>query len=144
MKKRLEIALSVFLIISIILLIALWGSAKHSKDDVRRLAQAGATDAYSNFLEYQTTGDESHYWYGVAGFRSFEQAYHLLTEGTNKSPNYTFCNEVYGYLVLFPEKCQNHIPEITEVMAVLASDVEDENGYIRMAELRNTMLEIAK
>ena len=65
----------------------------------------------------------------------------MLTEGTNKSSNYAFCNEVYGCLVLSPEKSQKHIAEIIEVMEILAANVEDENGYLRMADLRNNMQE---
>lgn len=141
MKKKLVAVLIVCLAISSLLFAVLWQRAANSKDDIRQLAQASAADAYSQFVEYQANGEASSYWYGVAAFRSFEQAYHLLTEGTNKSSNYAFCNEVYGCLVLSPEKSQKHIAEIVEVMEILAVDVEDENGYLRMADLRNNIQE---
>ena len=51
-----------------------------------------------------TNGEVSSYWYGVAAFRSFEQAYHLLTEGTNKSSNYVFCND-FSYCIKFNGRC---------------------------------------
>lgn len=141
MKKKLAAVLIVCPAISSLLFAALWQRAENSKDDIRQLAQASTADAYSQFVEYQTNGETSSYWYGVAAFRSFEQAYHLLTEGTNKSSNYAFCNEVYGCLVLSPEKSQKYIAEIIEVMEILAVNVEDENGYLRMADLRNNIQE---
>ncbi len=110
------------------------------KDDIRALAQVSAVDACTQFTEYQTDGCKSSYWYGVAAFRSFQQAYYSLTEGTNRADNYTFCNEVYGYLVLNPENSQSYISESIETMSILSSDVEDENGYIRMSELRNSLI----
>ena len=103
------------------------------------MAQASAADACAQFTEYQTDGCESSYWYGVAAFRSFQQAYDSLTEGTNKAANYAFCNEVYGYLGLSPEISQSHISELIETMSILPLDVEDENGYSKMSELRNSL-----
>ena len=113
--------------------------SKNNKDDIRALAQASAADACIQFTKYQMNGYKSSYWYGVAAFRSFQHAYHSLAEGTNQAVNYTFCNEIYGYLVLSPEISQSYISEIIETMSILSSDVEDENGYIRMSELRNSL-----
>lgn len=137
MKKKAAAVLIICLTISSVVFAVLWQRAENGKDDIRQLAQASASDAWSQFVEYQANGEASSYWYGVAAFRSFEQAYYLLTEGTNKSSNYAFCNEVYGCLVLSPEKSQKHIAEIIEVMEILSLNVEDEAGYVRMAELRN-------
>ena len=139
MKKRFGALLIVCLSVSTLVFALLWQSQKNNKDDIRALAQASAADACIQFTEYQTDGCESSYWYGVAAFRSFQQAYDSLTEGTNKAVNYTFCNEVYGCLVLRPEDSQSYISEIIETMRILSLDVEDENGYIRMSELRNSL-----
>ena len=103
------------------------------------MAQASAADACAQFTEYQADGCESSYWYGVAAFRSFQQACYSLTEGTDKAVNYTFCNEVYGYLGLSPEISQSHISELIETTSILSLDVEDENGYSKMSELRNSL-----
>lgn len=139
MKKRIQVILIVCLSISTLVFALLWQWQKNDKDDIRALAQASAADAYTRFAEYQADGCESSYWYGVAAFRSFQQAYYSLTEGTNKAVNYTFCNEVYGCLVLSPEKSRSHISEIVETMRILSLDVQDENGYIGMSELRNDL-----
>jgi len=62
-----------------------------------------------------------------------------MTQDTNKSTNSHYCNDFYGYLVLSPEECQAHISEVVEVLNILAKNVEDENGYIRMFELENLL-----
>ncbi len=139
MKIRVQIILIICLAISTLVCAFLWQSEKNSKDDLLLLAQASANDAYADFVKYQENGHESNYWSGVASFRTFEQAYYLLTENTNKTTNYTFCNEVFGSLVIHPEKCQDHMEDIIATMYILANDVEDENGHLKMSGLRNTL-----
>lgn len=139
MKNRLISVFIVLLAISTVVFAVLWRMEMNNKDDFRQLAQWSATNAYTSFVEYQERGDESSYWNGVAEFKSFQNAYHALTEGTNKATNYTFCNEVYADLVFAPENCQKQIEKIVEVMELLSLDVQDENGYIGMSELRNVL-----
>ena len=141
MKKRVSIILIIGLFLSTVILSGLWLYARNDKSEILLLAQAGVTDAYTQFTEYQNTGEESCYWYGVSAFRSFEQAYYLLVQGTNDTTHYTFCNEVYGDLVLNPTRSQTHIADIIAVLQILSDDVEDENGYLRMSDLRNSIQE---
>lgn len=141
MKNRLFMVLTACFAVIAVLFGALWVSERNSKDDARLLAQASAADACERFRKFEATGEAGEYWFGVAGFRSFEQAYKMLVDGTNKKTNYTFCNEVYASLVLSPEKSREHISEICEVMELLSKDVEDINGYARMADLRNALRE---
>ena len=63
----------------------------------------------------------------------------MLVEGTNKATNFTFCNEVCGSLVLAPEKSQEKIDDIVDVMEILSANVEDDAGYARMDELRHRL-----
>ncbi len=144
MKNRIKTILIICLAASTLLFVFLWQSEKNEKsykDDVQLLAQSSARSSYEHFVEYQKNGDESSYWYGVADFRAFEQAYQLLIVNTNKNSDYLFCNEVYGLLVLTPEKCQERIADIIETMELLAKDVEDVNGYNKMSSLRNRLRE---
>jgi hypothetical protein len=141
-KKRLAIIAIFCLLITTAVFFGLWQSEKNNLSDVRQLAQISAASALDKFEEYRITNDESDYWYAVAEFRLFEQTYHRLVEQTtNKDGNYLFCNEVYGYLVLYPERSQSHINEIIDVMTILADNVTDDNGYLRMSDLRNTIQE---
>ena len=139
MKRRIEIIIMICLVISTVVFGVLWQKAENNNEDIKWLAQTSAYQSYTQFLEYQEHGRESAYWYGVADFRAFQNAYSLLTQDTNKSTNRTYCNDFYGYLVLSPDECQTHISEVVKVMNILAKDVEDENGYIRMFELRNLL-----
>ena len=116
-----------------------WKRVGGGREDIRQMAQMSAANAYEEFVEYQRNGYRSSYWYGVAEFRAFQTAYHMLTEGTNKAANYTFCNEVYGSLVLAPERSQENIDDIVAVMEILSANVEDDTGYARMGDLRHRL-----
>ena len=139
MKNKLLIGVLVVFLVLAVVFFALWQTARRDNSDVLTLAQAGAAGSLDSFKAYRERGDEADYWQAVADFRAFEQAYYLLVQGTNKSSNYIFCNEVYSELVIHPERCQEHIDEIIETMTILAADVTDENGYMRMSSLRNTL-----
>ena len=139
MKRRIEIIIIICLVISTVVFGVLWQRAENNDKDIKSLAQTSAFQAYTQFLEYEKNGHESDYWYGVGDFRAFQQAYSLMTQDTNKSTNSHYCNDFYGYLVLSPEECQSHISEVVEVLNILAKNVEDENGYIRMFELENLL-----
>ena len=140
-KKSIAIMLALCFLALALVFFGLWQSARHERSDLRRLAQAGASEAYQCFLGFQARGEESDYWYGVAAFRSYENAYTLLTEDTNQAGNRIFVNEVYGSLVLFPERSRTHISELLEVLALLSDNVEDPNAYARMSDLRNSLQE---
>lgn len=137
--RKILILIIVCLSISSVVFGFLWQKEKADKSGYLIMAQAGANDAAIQFSEYQNNGKIEHYWYGVASFRVFEQAYYSFAEGTNKSSNYSICNDVYGNLVLFPEKCQPQIAEIIEVMEIIANDANDRNGFILMENLRNSL-----
>ena len=141
MKKHISIILIFALLLVAVVFCVLWQKAVHDKSDIEALAQVNATEAYTHFIEYQKTGDDADYWGGVSAFYAFHEAYSLITAGTNKTANSIFCNEVYGSLLCSPEKSKVHISEITDVMKILSENVMDENGYLRMSELRNTLQE---
>lgn len=138
-KKSISVLLVLCLTVTTALFAALWLRAATDHREARLLAQAGAAEAHDRFVDYLENGEEGDYWYGVASFRSMMQAYHVLTEGTNKAPNYTFLNEVYGTLVLDPARGQSCAAELVDALVLLAANVEDKNGYLRLSELRNAM-----
>lgn len=139
MKKRWYIPLLAACIVCGVIFGVLQGRELGRKEAIRQMAQTSAASACEEFAEYQRKGHDSNYWYGVAEFRAFQMAYHMLTEGTNKAANYTFCNEVYGSLVLEPEKSRKHMEEIVAGMEILSANVEDDAGYARMGDLRHRL-----
>ena len=82
MKKIALPVLTVCFALAALVFAYLWYVEKSNDSDLKQLAQASATDAYTQFSSYQTNGNDSDYWSGVASFRSFEQAYVLLVQGT--------------------------------------------------------------
>ena len=139
MKKSIAFILIAALSLLAIIFCVLWQHTVHNQTDFTTFAQAEANKAYTSFSTYQESGDDGDYWQGVAAFYAFQEAYGLLTEDTNKSTNRIFCNEVYSSLVLSPELSQTHIADIVYVMKMLSENVMDENGYVQMLELRNTL-----
>ena len=139
MRKNLTKILTLCLAISTLVFAFLWMEEKNSKEDVKELAQTAAVNAYEQFTEYRSQGDTDSYWDGVASFRTFQQAYSSVVQGTNQASNALICDEVYGYLLAGPEESKSHIPDIVQAMEVLSEDVEDLNGHARMLELRNAL-----
>ena len=117
----------------------LWQRAAHDGTDLKNFAQAEAGKAYTSFLAYEETGHAEDYWGGVAAFSAFQDAYRILTEGTEKSTNGTFLNEIYGNLLVFPERGKNHISELVELMKILSENSMTESGEARMLALCNAL-----
>lgn len=139
MKKNIFMILLIVLALAAVTFCVLWQDALHDKSDLEAFAQAAANEAYTYFLDFQEKGYNSDYWGGVAAFHAFQGAYRLLTEGTAQSENLVFCNEVYGSLLLSPEQAKAHISDVIAVMEILSENGRDENGFLRMSELRNVL-----
>ena len=137
MKKTVSFAIMIVLLLATIVFCVLWQKASNDHTELETLARSGASEAYTRFSDFETMGNESDYWGGVAAFRVFQEAYVALTEGNDA--NRVFCNEVYGSLLLSPERSKACISDVIEVMKMLSEDVMDENAYLRMSELRNTL-----
>ncbi len=139
MKKSVAVILIVLLALSAAVFCVLWQNAAHDRSELETFAQAEASEAYTHFASYQTSKDDADYWQGVAAFHAFTDAYGTLTEGTNKSTNRVFCDEVYGSFTLSPEQSQAHISDIVSVMKLLSENITDETAYAQMLQLRNAL-----
>ena len=139
MKKIALPALTVCFALTALVFAYLWYAEKGNESDIRQLAQTSATDAYTQFSIYQTNGDDTDYWSGVASFRSFEQAYMLLVQGSNKEVNYLVCNDIYGCMISKPDKCKGSIDEIVSAIELLCEDIESIAAHDRLLELRNAL-----
>lgn len=139
MKNKLAAVLVVVLALLAVAFCVLWQRAEHDTSELEAFAQAEAQEAYTHFADYQDSKDNADYWQGVAAFHAFTDAYGVLTEGTNKSTNRIFCDDVYGSLTQSPEQSQAHIEEIISVMKLLSEDITDESAHAKMSELRNKL-----
>lgn len=141
MKKRVVGIVMIVLALAAVAMGVLWQRALRDDSDMAALAQAAAGEAYIRFSDYQARGDDGDYWGGVAAFYTFQEAYACMEAGTGQAANRTFCSEVYGALLLSPEQGKAHMAEVLDAVALLAADVRDESGYLRLADLRNTLQE---
>ena len=139
MKRRISPALCIVLFAAAVVFCVLWQTEKHDRSERKDFAQAEAGKAYASFLAYEETGHAEDYWGGVAAFSAFQDAYRILTEGTEKSTNGTFLNEIYGNLLVFPERGKNHISELVELMKILSENSMTESGEARMLALCNAL-----
>lgn len=139
MKKSVAAVLAVVFALSTVVFCVLWQRAAHDRSELEAFAQAEAQEAYTHFADYQSGKDDADYWQGVAAFHAFTDAYGTLTEGTNKSTNRVFCDEVYAAMTQSPEQPQAHIDDIVTVMKLLSEDITNETAYAKMLELRNAL-----
>lgn len=93
---------------------ALWQSAARDEGDLVAVAQASAIEAHARFSDLRDYGEESDYWGGVAAFHTFRAACPLLLE--DAKTDRTFCDEVYGALLLSPERAKEHIDALIDTL----------------------------
>ena len=117
----------------------LWQRQQPKVPEMEQLCQHSAVASLQEFQEYEKSGGEAHYWCAVAEFRSFMNAFSYLKE-ENQQAEYLWCNSVYGYMTLRPEKVQQELPMLLKALELLARDYTDPNGYLRMSELNNQLL----
>ena len=108
---------------------SLWLFEKNDHSELELLCQANAAKALSDFSQYKVTGSEGDYWYGVSNYKSFLNTW-LVLEG-HSSAEYTWCNSVYGSMILSPEKVQAHIEELIVAMEIIGENYINPNGYIK-------------
>lgn len=136
MRKRFAAAI-VALAILAVAFGGLWLFEKNDHSEMEMLCQTNASQALSDFKQYKTTGAEGDYWYGVSNYKAFMNTW-LAIEGQS-SAEYSWCNSVYGSMVLMPEKVQVHIDELLAAMEIIGDDYTDPNGYIKISELNNLL-----
>ena len=141
MKRNIWKILTLLLALAAVIFCALWQSARRGHGEVALLARAGAGEAYARFTDYQVFGHESDYWGGVAGFCAFQEAYTLLTEGTASADRRLLCSEVYGALLLEPERAKAQLPALTAAMERFAEDPEALDGTEGLEAVRSALRE---
>ena len=137
--KKILVALGLFLILSASVYTGFKSGYQNGREDVLFLsAQGSVHEAMECFEEYKESEHESDYLYGVSAFKSFINSYKLLIGGdSSQSPSYTYCNELYGSMVLFPGKCQDNIDSLIDITSLLSEDPLDANAFIKVSELNN-------
>ena len=99
---------------------------------------AGARSASQSFYEYIESGEECDFYYGVGEYRAFMMAY-LFVNDNKTDPNYLYLNDVYGQMVLRPDKAMEQAHVLSTVMWILGEDYADSNAYNQLANLANLL-----
>jgi len=136
MKKRITVIITV-LTLAAAVFCGLWIQEKNDRSELVRLCQSCAVQSLQDFREYRGTGSEAHYWQGVSNFKAFMNAYLAVNE--QSTPEYVWCNSVYGSMVISPAKAQSNVNELIAALEIIGADYTDPNGYIKMAELNNLL-----
>lgn len=135
--KRLPFVLLSLTTLATMVFCLLWQGARRDHSDLVALARSGAAETCTRFSDDQSHGDDGDDWGGVAAFRTFQQAYALLTEQGSDA----VCSAVYGQLLLYPDRAKAHLPELIAVMEPLAQDPTDASARLRLYELRDLLQE---
>ena len=139
MQKRIPIVLAAAAVLAAVVFGALWQSAARDDGDLVAVAQSGAIEAHARFSDFLEYGEESDYWGGVAALHTFRAACTLLLEDPDRAADRTFCDEVYGALLVTPERAQDQIDALIDAMEPLTTDVRDRTGWQRMSALRDAL-----
>lgn len=137
MKKYSWIARGVIVLLAV-LCVVLWQQKDAENAKMESLCQSSAAMALENFTEYKGSGEESDYISGVSEFRSFMTAYLFLNDNV-ATPEYTWCNIVYGDMILRPQKVQTSIQGLIDALEYLSEDYNNPNGFILINAFSNEL-----
>lgn len=111
---------------------------RQEPSDMWKLCAASAASAAEDFREFARSGEETDWWSAVAEFRSFMQSYHFLQGESNAE--YIWCNSVYGYLLLEPDRAGDQAEALAQAMELLALDPENINGFEIVSRINNALI----
>ena len=111
--------------------------AKNSTDNYRELFAANAQSAEEHFLAYNQTGQNEEFTYAIADFNIMRQTLFLLDDTKDDDYVKTHFSELYGQLILHPEKLRPYSLDLAAVCAFLQENYADQTGADKVAELLN-------
>ena len=127
MKKH-QWVVGVLIALLVILCVVFWQQKNAEIAQMTSLCECSAGRALEYFTQYETQGKNSDYIKGVAEFRTFMTAY-LYLNGNTSNAEYSWCNSIYGNMVLYPEKVQSNVSGLIEALEYLAADYDNVNGF---------------
>ncbi len=137
MNKRTWIAIGIILLL-IVLCVSLLQYKAFKNDKLEVMCKSSINAALEHFEQYNTNKKDSDYIAGVAEFRTYMTAY-LCLEDQESDTDYIWCNILYGYMTLNPDKVKAHIPELVDALEYLAEDYDHPNGFNLINALNNQL-----
>lgn len=136
--KKYKWITGILMIVLLTLCIVFWQQKNAEIAKMESLCQCSAGQALEYFKEYETQGNDASYTKGVAEFRSFMNAYLYLNDNISNA-EYTWCNIIYGDMVLYPERVQSNIRGLIEALEYLSKDYDNMNGFHLMNVYSNEL-----
>lgn len=137
-KKILAAVLAALVLLAAVTVLGLFLNGREPSD-MWVLCTSSAARAAEDFREFARTGAETDWWSGVAEFRSFMKAYHLLHDGETGA-EYIWCNSVYGFLLQGPDRAGDQAEVLAQAMELLARNPEDINGFEIISRVNNELI----
>ncbi len=138
MKKKFVIIAVVIVLLSVACVsLFQYGSFKNEKLEV--MCKSSINSALEHFEEYSSSAKESDYIAGVAEFRTYMTAYLCLNDSSGDT-DYLWCNILYGYMTLSPEKVKSNVSELVTALGYLAEDYDHPNGFNLIHNLNNQLM----
>ena len=112
---------------------------KNSEERYSDLFYMNARSAGEHFLDYDQNGQNWEFSYAVADMNIMRQMIFLLDDTKDDSYVKTHFNELYGQLVLYPEKLRPYSLDLAIICELLQEDYANQAAAQKIAELLNQM-----
>lgn len=139
MKKQTWIFV-ILIIVLFVLSANLWQKNTVLSNNMEVMCKSSINASREYFESFNTTKSESDYIAGVAEFRTYMTTYLCIADGVSDT-DYTWCNILYGDMILNPKKVKEHIPELIEALEYLSEDYDHPNGFNLIHALNNQLKE---
>ena len=135
-KKSILIILICSVLLNIVLA-AVYILSKNSTENYRELFYANAQSASEHFYAYNQNGQNEEFVYAVADLNIMRQTVFLLEETKDDVYAKTHFNELYGLLVIYPEKLHPYSLDLTIICELLQEDCTNQTAMNKISGLIN-------
>ncbi len=139
MMKKIFISTVAILLLVAVVFCALWISEKNDRSDMEELCQYSVSGALVDFTEFEKGGADGQYWSAVSHFGTYIDAWTQL--GGTETVEYSWCNELYGYMLLKPQAVQENLGELLKALEDLDDDYLNPNGHDRIRFINHIIAE---
>lgn len=139
-RTWLSIIIPIVLIVALVIGCAhLWQKKIIEENDLKIMCKSSINAALEHFENYSTTGNETDYIAGVAEFRAYMTSYLCLVDEPSEA-EYLWCNTLYGYMTMKPEKVKANVLDLVDALEYLAEDYDHPNGFNLVNALNNKIV----
>jgi len=135
--KKIILAILICSVLVNIALVIVYVKEKNSTKKYEELFYINAQSASEHFYSYNQNRQDEEFTYAIADVNIMRQAMFLLDDTKDDSYIKTHFNELYGQLVLYPEKLQPYSLDLIIICELLQEDYTNQTAADKIAELLN-------